>query len=337
MSLSVFGKGKAAQALRVLAAAGLSAALWTVLAPPSAAQTTPQNTGGAVTQGTAIPAPPVEATKGALFLSAHFASGAQPIRSGLVWRVFEEQAQPDGSHRLAGESAQAAPALNLPEGAYIVHAAYGLASATKRVVIGPAPVTERLTLNAGALRITGTLGDTPIAPHKVSIAVFVPEPGNAEAKLVVSGARPGDVIRLPEGAYHIVSTYLDTVSQPSQNTTQKPAEPLPPGMPPNATNSIVTADLRVPSGKLIDATLRHKAATMTLKLVSQPGGEALANTSFTVMTPGGDVIREMIGAFPSLVLAEGEYKAYARHADKVYEATFDVKSALDRDVEVIAR
>ncbi len=40
-----------------------------------------------------------------------------------------------------------------------------------------------------------------------------------------------------------------------------------------------------------------------------PGGEALANTSFSVLTPGGDVIRELIGAFPSLVLAEGEYVA----------------------------
>lgn len=325
-----------ARALRVLAVAGL-----TVLAGwPAAAQTMPQTTpmmqGGPVTLGSPPPAP-VEAAKGSLFLSAAFAGGAQPIRSGLVWRAFEEQAQPDGSHKLAAQSSEPSPVLNLPEGAYIVHAAYGLASVTKRVVIGPTAVTERLTLNAGALRITGTLGDAPIAPHKVSISVFVPEPGNAEAKLVVSGARPGDIIRLPEGAYHIVSIYLDTVGQPSQNTSQKPAEPAVPGLPPNATNSIVTADLRVPSGKLIDATLRHKAATLTLKLVSQPGGEALANTSFTVMTPGGDVIREMIGAFPSLVLAEGEYKAYARHADKVYEATFDVKSALDRDVEVVAR
>ncbi len=76
---------------------------------------------------------------------------------------------------------------------------------------------------------------------------------------------------------------------------------------------------------------------MTLKLVNAPGGEALANTSFTVLTPGGDVIREMIGAFPSLVLAEGEYVAIARRDGRTYQGTFAVRSGRDRDVEILAR
>jgi len=36
---------------------------------------------------------------------------------------------------------------------------------------------------------------------------------------------------------------------------------------------------------LTDATLRHRAATMTLKLVSGPGGEALANTPSRFLRP----------------------------------------------------
>ncbi len=73
---------------------------------------------------------------------------------------------------------------------------------------------------------------------------------------------------------------------------------------------------------------------ITLKLVNAQGGEALANTTFTVLTPGGDVIRELIGAFPSLVLAEGDYIAIARHDGKTYQSDFKVQSAVDRDVEV---
>jgi hypothetical protein len=103
------------------------------------------------------------------------------------------------------------------------------------------------------------------------------------------------------------------------------------------TNSVISADLKVQAGKLTDATLRHRAATMTLKLVNSPGAEALANTSFTILTPGGDVIREMIGAFPSATLAEGEYIAIARHDGKTYQATFKVMSAVDQDVEVLAK
>lgn len=87
-------------------------------------------------------------------------------------------------------------------------------------------------------------------------------------------------------------------------------------------------------GKLIEATLRHRAATITLKLVKSPGGEALANTSFSVLTPGGDVIRELIGAFPALVLAEGEYVAIARHEGKTYQNVFRVHTTRDADIEI---
>ena len=136
-----------------------------------------------------------------------------------------------------------------------------------------------------------------------------------------SNAKPGQVIRLPEGMYHIVSTYLDTVGVGSL-------------IPVSATNSVVNADFRVQSGKLLQATLKHHAAVITLKLVNAPGGEALANTTFTVLTPGGDVIRELIGAFPSLVLAEGSYIAIARHDRQTYQSEFKVQSAIDRDVEI---
>jgi hypothetical protein len=98
----------------------------------------------------------------------------------------------------------------------------------------------------------------------------------------------------------------------------------------------VSADIKVTSGKRIDVTVRHRCATLTLKLVNKPAGEALANTTFTVLTPGGDVIRELVGAFPSLVLAEGEYVVIARHESKVYQSTMQVRTGMDHDVEVVA-
>src|SRR4029077_1327610 len=98
----------------------------------------------------------------------------------------------------------------------------------------------------------------------------------------------------------------------------------PASLAPIPSNSIVNADIRVMSGKRIDVTIRHHCPTLTLKLVNKPGAEALANTTFTVLTPGGDVIRELVGAFPSLVLAEGEYVVIARHDSKVYQSTFQV-------------
>ncbi|MGO9006045.1 MAG: hypothetical protein ACLQIQ_05705 [Beijerinckiaceae bacterium] len=262
-----------------------------------------------------------------LTLSAVLSADTPPLRAGLTWRVFDETAEPDGSHKRVAQSSDPSPTLTLPNGTYIVHAALGLAGTTKRVTIAGQAVSERLVMNAGALRIVCMLGDQPINPSKLSISIYVPQRGNSEAKLILANAKAGDVIGLPDGTYHVVSTLLDTtgIGSLAQNGIA------------NATNSVINADLRVQAGKMTDATLRHRAAVTTLKLVNGPGGEALANTAFTILTPGGDVIRELIGAFPSLVLAEGEYLAIARHDNKTYQASFKVQSTLDRDVEVIAK
>ncbi len=264
---------------------------------------------------------PFPVTRNIVHLSAKLAtSDSQPVRSGVQWRVFEEAEGSEGTHRLVAQSSEATPALTLPNGTFVVHAGFGLAGSMKRITVAGKGVTERLILNAGALRIASLLGDAPIPPARLQVAIYVPEPGNSEAKLVVANAKAGDTIGLPEGPYHVVSTLLDATGTGATSPT----------------NSVVSAELRVQAGKVTDATLRHRAATMTLKLVSGPGGEALANTAFTILTPGGDVIREMIGAFPSLVLAEGQYVAIARHVGKTYQANFDVVSGVDRDVEVRA-
>jgi hypothetical protein len=284
--------------------------------------------------------PPTADGQATLSLSAILNGGASPLTEGLRWRLFDARPDADGGHSLVLESNLGQPTLTVPPGDYVVHVAFGLASAAKRMTLGPEVRAERLTLSAGGLRIGGTVADAPIDPSKLSLAIYVPQGRNPLAKLVYAKAKAGDIIRLPEGNYHIVSTYLDTIggrflaTAPTPNTG-KSAQPAPPVTLP--TNSIVNADIKVISGKLIDVTLRHRCATLTLKLVNKPDGEALANTTFTVLTPGGDVIRELIGAFPSLVLAEGEYAVIARHDAKTYQSTFEVKSGVDRDVEVVAQ
>jgi hypothetical protein len=71
--------------------------------------------------------------------------------------------------------------------------------------------------------------------------------------------------------------------------------------------------------------------------VSDAGGEALASTAWSVLTPGGDVIKESIGAFPRVILAEGEYRVIARNEGRVFERGFKVITGVDGEVEVLAR
>nr|WP_324617367.1 hypothetical protein [Microvirga alba] len=255
-------------------------------------------------------APPVPVGQVALNASAVFAENNQPIRSGLVWRVYEDKGdtiQP----LIVGRSSSPTPNFTLAAGNYIVHVAYGFASASKRLSIQTGNVTERFTISAGALRLKGAVGDTPIPANRLSFSVYVPIGQNSEGRLVIANAKANDIIRLPEGTYHVVSTYGDA-------------------------NAIMRSDLKVESGRVTEATLYHRAATVTLKLVAAAGGEAFAGTAFSVLTPGGDVIREAIGAFPSVTLADGDYVLIARHEGKVQTREFKVESGLDRDIEIIA-
>jgi hypothetical protein len=246
-----------------------------------------------------------------LTVEAQFSGGNRTIRSGLVWRVLADTA--DGSPpRIVARSTDAAPVFTLEPGSYLLHAAYGFASGTKRVSLGPQGLRDRVSISAGGLTLAGSIGDSPIAPAQLNFSVFVPLQGNSEGRLIVANAKAGELIRLPEGTYHVVSTYGDS-------------------------NAIQRSDVAVESGKVTDATLHHRAARVTLKLVASPGGEAFAGTAFSVLTPGGDVIREAIGAFPQVILAEGDYVLIARQEGQVYSSDFKVESGLDRDIEVLAR
>ena len=49
------------------------------------------------------------------------------------------------------------------------------------------------------------------------------------------------------------------------------------------------------------------------------------------------VIKESIGAFPRVVLAEGDYHVIARNEGKTFQRDFKVITGVDGEVEVLAR
>ncbi len=277
-----------------------------VLAPPQTPLTMPP-------AGEATPMVP--AGKVALSLSARFGKQAPAIKGGLVWRVFDAKPDTDGKFRLVEENKASAPVMVLPAGAYIVHVDFGLATAVKPVTLRARTVHEVFDLPAGALRMQGQVGDVKIPASQISFDVFQGsqfETGGGDKRPIAQHVLTGQLVVVPEGVYHIVSHYGDA-------------------------NAVVRSDIRVQAGKLTDITINHRAAAITLKLVTQKGGEALANTAWSVLTPGGDVIKESIGAFPRVILAAGEYRAIARNEGKIYQRDFKVTAGVDGDVEVRAK
>jgi hypothetical protein len=287
------------------------------LPPPSAPLTQPTLIPPQVTTAPVVP-PPAAATanQGVLSLTARYGKDLPVINGGLVWRVFADKPDDTGSFKLIREDRGATPNIVLPPGNYVVHVALGLVSAVRAVSLKAETDRVAFVLPAGGLRIEGRVGSSKIPPNQISFALYKGsqfEAGaGAERSALVPNVAAGDVALLPEGTYYIISNYGDA-------------------------NSVVRSDIRVQAGKLTDVTVSHRAAVITLKLVSDRGGEALANTAWSVITPGGDVIKESIGAFPRVVLSEGEYRAIAKNEGKVFERPFNVVNGVDGEVEVIAR
>jgi hypothetical protein len=265
--------------------------------------------------------PPVVAPLGAaapgqavLALTARYGKDLPVINNGLVWRVFSDR--PDettGTFKLIREDRGATPNIVLPPGGYVIHVALGLVSAVRPVTLKAETDRESFLLPAGGLRIEGRVGTSRIPQNQISFAIYKGSQFEVgERASLVPNVAAGDVALVPEGTYYIISNYGDA-------------------------NSVVRSDIRVQAGKLTDVIITHRAAVITLKLVSDKGGEALANTAWSVITPGGDVIKESIGAFPRVVLSEGEYRAIAKNEGKVYERPFNVVNGVDGEVEVVAR
>jgi hypothetical protein len=246
-------------------------------------------------------------------LTAYLSEGSAPMTSGIVWRIFHGHAAKDGSYKLLQTLQEPQPTVELNPGEYLINIAYGRAYLTKKIGVWPQnPVKEDFVVNAGGLRINATLGRQPIsAEHLLKFEIFSDSQdqfGNRQKLL--GDMRPGVVIRLNSGIYHVVSTYGDA-------------------------NSVVSTDVVVEPGKITEAGIDHDAGKITLKLVQRTGGEAAADTHWIVYNAVGEVIKESAGAFPTHVLAAGDYRVAAQHGDQQYAGAFTVAAGDAKLVEVM--
>ena len=265
--------------------------------------------GPTVNPGPSIP-PPGHVS---LAVSARFGPELPAINGGLHWRIYASRPEQQAAPRLVKEEKSAGPTFMLPAGSYVINVGFGLTNVTKAVQLRSDSVREVFEIPAGGLRIEGRVGDAKIPPTQISFDLYKGsqfEPGDKRA--IATNVATGDVVLVPEGTYHIVSNYGDA-------------------------NATVRSDIRVQIGKLTDTTVNYRAAIITLKLVNERGGEARANTQWSVLTPGGDVIKELTGAFPRVILAEGDYRAVARNDNRTYERGFRVIAGVDGEVEVLSR
>jgi len=250
-------------------------------------------------------------------LTARLTDSSMPLKEGLVWRIFMPEPDFDNQLPLLAHKEGGSAEFRLLPGKYLIHVAFGLAQMVQQVEIKPGVSHyETMVLEAGGLALDATVADTgegreaTINKNRVRFAIYPADEMGGGHSPIIQGVKPGQVIRLKAGLYHVASTY-------------------------GRSNAIANANIRVEAGKLTQAVMEHHAAQATLKLVRTQAGEALADTSWTIMNASGDTVHEVANAYVDLVLAEGDYIAYARNKEQNYQREFTVIAGQDMEVEII--
>ena len=247
-----------------------------------------------------------------LNLRAVIEGSEETLDKGMMWRLYGEKPGANGKLPLFGTFSGGTANFRVKAGYYLVHGAFGYAGQIKRIKVLP-PVTDAtFEVKAGGLRLNAAFSAGDIIPSKyLRFEVARHEGGGLQT--IANDLKANELIQLSEGNYHVTSHFGDI-------------------------NSQATAEVRVKAGKLTEFTLYQLGAEISLKLVSEAGGEALVNTSWTVLTPGGDPVANSIpSSFPKLILAAGDYIAFALHEGKNHSKQFSIESGLHKDVEVILK
>ncbi|MGC1181129.1 MAG: hypothetical protein WA884_19420 [Methyloceanibacter sp.] len=255
--------------------------------------------------GTSLPVP--------VTFKALLTEAGPKVQSGVIWRVFSPEVGPNGARKLVSTHREANPTAALLPGEYLVNAAYGLSNLTKKIKVESGrSLEETFILNTGGLKLAAVLANgEPLPQTSVHFDILSDEEdqfGNRHK--ILGDAKPGLVIRLNAGAYHIVSLYGDA-------------------------NATVRADVTVEPGKITEATIKHAAAPVTFKLVQNAGGEAQADTKWSILTTTGDVVKEIAGALPTHILAAGDYAVVASHNGASYTSKFNVATGQAKQIEVV--
>ncbi len=254
-----------------------------------------------------------QTVKHELILEAKLTEKGNAIEKGLLWRIYSARENSDGKLNSIGSGKGGTTSFSLPAGTYLVHASFGRAGATKRITLARGGGHQTFVLNAGGLKLNAIAGSKKIISPKLRFSIYTQSEGNnSKPKAIARNVFADQIVRLNAGTYNIISEY-------------------------GAINATVQADLRVSAGRLTEATLQHRAAKITLKLVSEKGGEAIADTAWSIVSNQGAVVKESDRTFPTMILASGNYTALASNGGEVFERDFIVTAGANGDVEVLAK
>ncbi|KJZ80669.1 hypothetical protein AP064_05335 [Candidatus Liberibacter solanacearum] len=236
------------------------------------------------------------------------------INSGVSWHVFDTTLNKKDTLSTIKKIIGGIVYLELFPGDYLVSASFGHVGVVKRITVTPTKQIEKHTFvfNAGGIRLYSIYKpDSPIVDDELTFSIY--SNPNQKPLMIADKVSSGTLIRLLGSTnYQITSHY-------------------------GKYNAVVSTIVKVESGKVIDVTIQNRASKTTFKLVSEAGGEAIADTAWSILTAGGDTVGESVHAFPSMILSEGDYVVIARNKERIYSREFSVTTGKNKVIEVIMK
>jgi hypothetical protein len=233
-----------------------------------------------------------------LELAARLTADGGMIQRPIAWKL----------HRLDGETVftGSLPTVTTAAepGDYVIEANYGSVHAAQRVSLPKRQqVAVTLILNVGGVRILSRLPDmspSDIHPLNTIYATSGPDQG----KLVTISERPGEIMRLAAGTYHIESRFA-------------------PG------NAVATADVTVRPGLLSSVEIDHHAGIVHLSA----GSGAARDARWAISDDKGHDLSVDGGG--DVVLLPGHYFAHVSLGREDRTIGFTVESG--KRIEIVAR
>jgi hypothetical protein len=248
---------------------------------------------------------------GILTLSAKAKENGHPL-SGATFFVYE--ADEEGVQHEIARSKLDEPKFSLPAGGYRIAAALGMARVEMPVVVKPGESRgQNLVLNAGGIHLASKLaGSGAPIDQPLLYRVFSLSAENKSNQELLTSKAASPTIFLPSGRYRVESQY-------------------------GWHNARQAQEVEVAAGVVKDIAFEHKASDVKLRLVPNPGGEAIDRVKWTLKYNGGGTVLISQDAVPTLILQAGSYQAMAQHDTKTYTQTFEAASNQQQIIEIIAQ
>ncbi|WP_354688057.1 hypothetical protein V9J15_00095 [Candidatus Liberibacter africanus] len=244
---------------------------------------------------------------------ARLTDNSPSINSGISWHVFDAIPNKKNTLTMIKKIIGGKISLDLFPGEYLISASFGHVGVVKKITISPKEKQQKqvFIFNAGGIRLHSIYKPgLPIVDDELTFSIY--SHSNNKPLMITDKVNSGTLIRLETNNYQITSHY-------------------------GKYNAIVSTIIKVEPGKVIDVIIENRAAKITFKLVSEVGGEAIADTAWSILTASGDTIGESSNASPSMILSEGDYVVVARNKERIYSREFSVTSGKNMVINVRMR